>query len=838
MTTPLTRCVGCPHQIGKLVGSKGPIDSPIVIVGESPGVLEIREGYPFVGPSGTILDAALSQHQETAKDSPLEPYITNAHICFPGATKFKDPDKVLNATRLCHGRLEQEIAAHPRKVILSLGNNALWSLTGNYNTKITQVRGQVFKFRVPHTLQEVPIVAAVHPSFLMHGGGSLRQFMNDVDYAISLCKGDNYRKFIIPEYRVLNSIDELEQLASKLKELPENTVVAADSETGGWDGFDYLRDHILCSGFCWDPHVVWVIPGDLTPSTSDLFDNNCRFAWHNGKFDAKFFRAGGCSAVRVDDDTMLLSYALEESGGQHNLEQVGSDIIGCPDWKFMIQPYLQKARDEENFSPKLTENQKGKMVYATVTYDCIPRPVLYDYMSRDISTTLQVFPILRRQVKSDAKLELLYTKTLMPASNYLIQVEETGMELDLDQVKLNSVRLQAEITKYEGEINQISIAAGHTQINPNSWQQLGVLMFDVLKIKHKNRETNVKALDKLPDHPVIRALKKYRKVQKAHSTYVKSAPGWVNTDGRVHTTYKIHGTTTGRLASEDPNLLNIPRDPLLRGQFKAKEKHLYLEVDANQAELRVLAELSGDEVLIKIYTTKGMSLHDEVIVFIWGKHSEYSEAELQKQIAKFNVQNFPEKLYDEQKMRAKNVNFGIVYGITAFGLSEQTDFPSRECQEWLDAWAKRFPQAWNFILRCREAPQKNQTLCTPFGRKRRFGVVSPERIVYIQNQAANFPEQSIASDIVLHTGFKMEPIARRLGVRICNTIYDSILYEPPNDESLIRDLAAQTIETLADTAKEWGLKKVPFLGEAKAGERWGNLKSLDKFFKRERELAA
>jgi uracil-DNA glycosylase family 4 len=412
----LVRCVNCPGTI-KLVGSKGPIDSPLVIVGESPGWEEVRDGKPFIGPSGKIVDHALKQHPDIP-----EPFFTNAAICFPGTSSQKNQDRTIAATQCCHDRLMGEISAHPRKVILALGNHALWSLTNDYSHKITQVRGKLYASE--HA--SIGVIAAVHPAFLMRGGGSLRQFMGDFNYALELLKGRDIRKPVIPKYALVESMDQLRWLAT---EIASKEFVAADSETGGYDGFDHLRDRILCSGYCWDPGIVYVVPEGLTRESNILYENKTRFIWQNGKFDAKFFRAGGVSKVRVDEDTMLLSYALDERGGIHDLEQIASDLISAPNWKFMIQPYLDAERKGK---PK-GWNQPG--------FECVPREILYDYMSRDISGTFQCFPILRRQVALQPRLEMLYTKTLMPMSDYLTEVEENGMGVDLTQRDSNSVRL-------------------------------------------------------------------------------------------------------------------------------------------------------------------------------------------------------------------------------------------------------------------------------------------------------------------------------------------------------------------------------------------------------------
>ena len=824
----LERCENCPFKNGKLVGSRGNPASPLAIVGESPGVLEIREGIPFIGPSGYILDAALPSDAKQV----LDPFITNAHICFPGTRISKTPEKVTAAVQCCSARLKEEMATFPRKVILTLGNAALWSLTGDYGTKITQVRGKLY----PSRLAEIGIIAAVHPSYLMHGGGSLRQFRADIKYAVDLALGKaTAKRYIIPKIEILSTEQEIWNLARQWG--PED-VIAADTETGGYDGFDHLRDHVLCSGYCNDPNLVHVIPAELTHSSTHLFRSRASFIWHNGKFDAKFLRAAKVHNVRVDEDTMLLSYAADETKGVHDLEQVASDVIGAPDWKYMIDPYLAAAK---------ANNPKGY----NVTYADIPLPILYDYMSRDISSTKQIFPFLREQVYRDPKLELLYTKTLIPASEYLVWVEEAGMKLDLEQVELNEGRLQKECDQLAEKINEIGRAKGIGDTNPNSPLQLAYLLYDVLKLKSVKgritRSTDVDTLDKLdPENPCVIALKRYRKAKKALSTYVvpardhfdskkKFVPGWINpVDKRVHTTYKIHGTATGRLASEDPNLLNIPRDPMLRGQFVAADGKILLDVDTNQAELRVLAELSGDEDLTRIYTTKGMSLHDEVTDELFGKAATYDAATLDYYLDKFNVRHHgPDRwLYElraEQKMKAKNVNFGIPYGISEYGLAEQIDDTVAVAREYLNKWYKRFHGARKFLLKCREAVALNRVFVTPFGRKRRFGVVTQEHLNELQNQMSNFPMQSIASDIVLQTGIYMAPRARRWGIPIVNTVYDSLLYEVPLDIPLIQDLSAATVERLGIVAKEWGIKRIPITGEGKIGLRWGQLKPLNEW---------
>src|SRR4051812_32955450 len=183
--TGLVRCKDCPHGFARMVGSRGDPTSPLVIVGESPGTQEVKVGVPFVGPSGKVLDHALAPYKT---DFP-NPLMLNAFQCFPG-TKTKDQVKVEAATRCCQQRLHNDIQAHERQVILALGNPAVWSTTGEFGAKITRVRGKRYDSR----LAKRGIVAAVHPAFLLRGGGSMRQFMADVDYACRLANGGDYKR--------------------------------------------------------------------------------------------------------------------------------------------------------------------------------------------------------------------------------------------------------------------------------------------------------------------------------------------------------------------------------------------------------------------------------------------------------------------------------------------------------------------------------------------------------------------------------------------------------------------------------------------------------------------
>jgi DNA polymerase-1 len=218
-------------------------------------------------------------------------------------------------------------------------------------------------------------------------------------------------------------------------------------------------------------------------------------------------------------------------------------------------------------------------------------------------------------------------------------------------------------------------------------------------------------------------------------------------------------------------------------------------------------------------------LHDEVAEYLFGKG--------------FNK---------EQKMIAKNINFGIVYGISAFGLMDQIEIGAHrlgsdihvtkeQAQQWINGWFERFPEAAQFIDKCKQAPIKGWTLVTPFGRKRRFGVVSREKLKDLQNEAANFPEQSSAHDITLLAGIELAPeLADDYDCRPVNEVHDAILNEIPDDMSLIIPAARRIKEVLERIPTEWGLDEIPFLAEAEIGFAWGTGTKFDPYKYDPREL--
>lgn len=700
--------------------------------------------------------------------------VINALECVP-PTSDKKAKLLGAATQCCQKRVLEEISKHPRTIILALGNAALWSLTGDFGLKITQNRGKLFS----SALSTHGVLAAIHPAALMRGTGSYRQWKEDILYALDIARGGSPREWVKPHYVHIKSTPQAEFIIRKLAKFKELT---GDIETSS---LHFHQGRILSVGISDNGQTVYCFePKHIKLLKPLLESKNIAWCWHNGKFDVQWFHTLGIKA-RVDDDTMLMSYALDETSGIHDLETVASDVLGAPDYKFMVKPYLPNKDS---------------------SYELIPLPVLMDYMSIDVGNTARVRAILRERVRRDPYAEKLYTKVLIPASALIAEIESNGIYVDMDIVAENAKILEAEIAALQEEIND---EVGFP-VNPNSPKQVKHVLYVHYKMpKRFGGDTDKKTLAKLPQTRFVQLLLKYRKVKKQYGTYVKSVYKHIGPDGRIHPTFLLHGTVTGRLASRKPNMQNIPRDSFIRRQFGATPGYVLIECDLSQAELRSLACLSGDPGLLEIYRS-GKDLHEEVVAAIFGR--QYTD------------KNHPEA--KEKRVLAKNINFGIVYGISPPGLQEQTGKSLNECKRMIDAWYARFPVAAEFIKKCRATPGKMQVIRTCFGRQKRVGMVTRENIHSLQNEAANFPHQSIASDITLMTAARIYKKLKMRGVRIVNLIHDAILVEAPDNPAIVAWTAKFITDEMRKTPPMWGLTKVPFEADAKIGVQWGALEDF------------
>ncbi len=767
-------------------------EASVVFVTEYPTPVEISKGVPIAGLNKTILDTSIPKG--------LDYCVVSALRCMP--TKVKQAPKhrlnIQNASGCCGPDLREFIAKHPRKIIVAMGNASIWALTGNYEINAQDERGRLFE----STLAELGIVAAVSPTTISAGGSSLGKFKDDINYAMHLLGGGKPKVAIKPQYKVFENQAEFESVVDEAIE-KGLTLMGADIET---TGFDHRLDRTMMLGLCFDPKMVYILDdknmSDIDHSYRD-FDKSYmdggpfKWIWSNGKFDVKFLNNIGWR-TKVDEDVMLMSYALEERGGFHSLDMIGKDWIGAENHKSMLDPYLPNKK---------------------TSYEVIPKKVLHPYLAFDSSYTLQCYNKMLPHFEEGPN-KTLYREVLLPSSEVLRTIEQRGMYVNLEQVKENDLKIGELVEQKRDYFNKMAEDLGFNSINPNSPKQVSDYLYGYLKLAHPSRSTDEKTLLKLPPHNAIDALLDYRGVNKELTTYIKPLYEHTGTDGRVHATYKLHGTVTGRLASEKPNMQNVPRTRHMRNMFKAAPGNILVAIDLDQAELRCLATLSEDEALCRIYLEEGLSLHKEVSADLWGDDWLDRYALDEPTDPKYI-------LAKSQYMRTKALNFGIVYGRTAPSIASEFKVPVEEAQSWLDMWAVRFPDAWSFIQKCRLAPVKRQNLLTPFGRRKRFTIADSSKLYGLQNEAANFPHQSIASDITLVGAHRMQEGIAAWDARLVNIVHDENVIEMPNDMNAFNDMAKYAISVMEQVPRDFGLTHIPFLADAKVGTTWGDLKNAE-----------
>lgn len=263
---------------------------------------------------------------------------------------------------------------------------------------------------------------------------------------------------------------------------------------------------------------------------------------------------------------------------------------------------------------------------------------------------------------------------------------------------------------------------------------------------------------------------------------------------------------TGRLSSADPNMQNIPTDTSIKNLFAAPPGYIFVEVDQSQAELRVAAALSGDKALAEIYQ-KGLDLHTEVTIAIYGD-------------AFLNCTN--KEMRTRMRRDAKTVNFGILFGMTAKLLSSRLGITYDEAQRMIDIWFDRFPDVKRFLSHCRSMPAKRRHLQTVFGRRRRFPLITVENLHKLQNEAGNFPIQSVASDLTLMAGMSIDQELEAMGALIVNIVHDSLLIQVPDNAMTIYNVVNIARNAMIQTAVDYLGDTVPFDADAKVGINWGD----------------
>lgn len=506
---------------------------------------------------------------------------------------------------------------------------------------------------------------------------------------------------------------------------------------------------------------------------------------HHFKYDYRILRNIGVEVSGPIFDTMLAAYLLD-AGQKMDMDSLARGYLG--------------------YEPVAIETLIGPKGKEQLSMEDVPLEKVTSYACEDADITLQLFHVLSERI-NERGLGSLADDIEFPLARVLGKMESAGINLDLDLLASFSEELDRDIETLRKQIFEL---AGE-EFNINSTKQLGTVLFEKLLIPSQKKtatgkySTSEAVLSQLaPVHDIAALILEYRGLTKLKSTYVDALPRLVNeSTGRIHSTFNQHITATGRLSSTHPNLQNIPvrteRGRGIRKAFVAEKGYKILAVDYSQIELRIIASISGDEAMIQAFRNNE-DIHARTAAEIFGLDSL-------------------EEVDRDQRRKAKEVNFGIPYGVSAFGLAQRLGIPNKEGRAMIEAYFDRFPAIRDFINETIAFARDNGYVQTLSGRRRYVPDIhsrNPNIRGFAERTAVNMPIQGTAADLIK---MAMINIDRKLtdrasGTRMLMQVHDELVFEVPENE--VNDVSEMVREVM-ESAMEL---KVPLKVDTGLAHNW------------------
>lgn len=580
------------------------------------------------------------------------------------------------------------------------------------------------------------------------------------------------------------------QLREVVAEVARHGEFCFDTET---TGFDIFNDRIVGLSLAVVPHEAWYVPlreettAEYAAIVRPLFEEE-RIAkiGQNIKFDLMVLRRIGVEVRGRLYDTMILHYLIDPES-RHNMNA-------------LAERYL-------DYRPIEIETLIGKG-QKQLTMDMVNVERVKEYAAEDADITLQLKQVLYPMVERIG-LQHLYSEIEEPMIGVLADIEMAGVRIDCDALAEYAVELNRRLSELE---QQIRTEAGEPTLNINSTRQLGEVLFAKMRIAEKPKMTRTKQFCTDEEYlqtfahryRIVDLVLEYRGVKKLLSTYVEALPQLVNrTTGRIHTSFNQAVTATGRLSSTNPNLQNIPvRDEMGRRIRKAfipsDDDHLLLSADYSQVELRLMAHLSGDESLIAAFE-HGEDIHAATAARLFHKRLD--------------------EVTPEERRRAKTANFGIIYGISAFGLSQRLEIPRKEAREIIDGYFESYPKVREYMERVVAKAREEGFVSTIFGRRRYLNDISSHNAVargLAERNAVNAPIQGSAADIMkiaminVHRRFAAEGIRSRVILQVHDELVVDMLR---TEQEAVTRIVTECMESAARL-------KVRLVADAGVGRNW------------------
>ena len=593
-------------------------------------------------------------------------------------------------------------------------------------------------------------------------------------------------------YETLLTEADLNRWVEKLKQAK---LFALDTET---DNLDYMAANLVGISFALENGEAAYLPLQLdylgAPKTLEkttalallkpILENPAiQKVGQNFKYDLTIFARNGIDVQGVAFDTMLESYVLN-STGRHNMDELAKRYLGHQTISF--EEIAGKGKNQ-------------------LTFNQIPLEKAAEYAAEDADVTMKLQQVLWEKLSKEPTLEKLFKEMELPLLGVLSRMERRGVLIDSDALFLQSNEIANRLSELE---EQAYVLAGQP-FNLASTKQLQEILFDKLglpviqKTPKGAPSTNEEVLEELAfSHELPKVLVEHRGLSKLKSTYTDKLPQMVNPQtGRVHTSYHQAVTATGRLSSSDPNLQNIPirneEGRRIRQAFIAREGFTVVAADYSQIELRIMAHLSQDQGLINAFT-QGKDIHRSTAAEIFGVALD--------------------EVTSEQRRNAKAINFGLIYGMSAFGLSRQLGIGRADAQSYMDLYFKRYPGVQTFMHDIREKAKAQGYVETLFGRRLYLPDINSSngmRRKAAERVAINAPMQGTAADIIKRAMIQLDQkLQNDPDIAMIMQVHDELVFEVRSEKvEFYSELIKTHMESAADLV-------VPLIVEVGQGINW------------------
>lgn len=859
---PFAECWRCPLALRPMCRTHIPEgDIGVFVIGEAPGIQEIIEGVPFIGETGKILDHMLA-HIEI---DPASVARSNAVLCRPIGND-DPPDEAVSA---CARRLQAEIHASGATNVIALGAVAARALDTLAGRAVDG--GIMARAGRSYEADGYRYTTTVNPAFLLRADSYAPNFVRHLRRGVSP-RNANFDAERVA-YVVMTPAN-ADRVLDYLYSFPVGAPMAYDVETDHLQWFDTFAVDaapLLCVVLTLEDWRSVIIPADMlidivdndaerSATYTDVCDdlrtlfNRYNVIGHNVKFDQNVTAMRLAIEFDATDDTMLMHHTLQELGA-HGLKELGAEYLGAPDY--------EGALVDDWFKANGISKDKRR-------YGLLPKANLYKYAAIDGALTLQLWRIFEREMRETGVYDRPYRATVMPISNALQYVERTGIKIDRAQLMSARIEFGTELAAIEDEMNGIVMpllesASGTPadelrrlmrtreayapdqplltktgkpkarqtlyrevfKYNPSSPPQTSHILYGLLGferpklVKETATATGKEALELLPDHAFIRALRRHRRISKMLDTYIEGIDRRADVNDTLHVDFRITGTEIGRLSASNGDH-GIPRPDdyygaMIRSAFIADTDNDEVLVlgDYSQAELRAFAWLANVKFLLTKYRN-GEDVHTETALML-----ERMGAPAFRHFAEYYARGkagdvLAGNTAKKQRTLAKNINFGgLVYQGGPNGIAGMMggNVSVKAIADALAFYKPLMPEADVFAAKQFEQLRTRGYVETVFGRRRRFYVISDFNEDDARKAAVHMVVAGSAADLTNTSAVRLV----RDGIRVCHSVHDSLIARAKRNEAA--EVAAHMREVMQSTGAEF-MPGIPWVADIDIADRW------------------